>query len=714
MRKKAGKYINYIVKFAQSPNKKDIVKELSAEIKNKGFLHGIQSLLHRKVHGKGTYNQANEIIPFPILKFDKRSKIVLPGTITPKVSIIIPMYHEVDFTLNCVWSIYINNIFTNYEIIIANDDPDDDTPLLKECFENIRIIKNKVNLGFLKNCNNAAKSAKGEYLVFLNNDTQVQKNWLSELLYVFENFSKAGLVGSKLVYPDGRLQEAGGIVWQDGSAWNYGNRDNPSKPEYNYVKEADYISGAAIMITRELWDEIGGFDENFVPAYYEDTDLCFEVRKKGREVIFQPFSVVVHFEGISHGTNLDSGIKSYQEVNKNKFLAKWHDELRKKSRNGEHVFSERDRTRGHKHVLVVDHYLPRIDKDAGSRCISNFIDSMLELGYNVKFLGENQVISNQYEKSFREKGVEVLKGSEFNFFDQSWKHYLKANLDNIEVVLLSRASVCAPIIAFLKSNNYKGNIIYFGHDLGYLRLEKEAASKNDAGLLNQAKRIKAAEDFMYQNADNSLVLSHDEIEYLRKYITKPIHYIPAYFFDVTREVAPYDKREGLLFVGGFNHPPNKDAMAWFLDEIYEPLHKQNISLTIVGSLMPKSITAYKHKFKLLNILSDISVDELNELYKKTRIAIVPLRYGAGVKGKVIEAMSKGVPVVGTDIAFEGMPKDDKFVCHGANTMEQMLSEIADVYYDEAKWKCLSEFGLKYVCDNFNEAKMKDVFKEIIG
>ena len=167
-----------------------------------------------------------------------------------------------------------------YEVIIADDCSTDQVKELEKVALGVTVIHNVKNLKFLLNCNNAAKYAKGKYILFLNNDTQVQPGWLKPLLETMEEHAEAGMVGSKLVYPDGHLQEAGGILWSDGSAWNFGNMKDPEAPEYCYMKEADYISGAAVMIRASLWKEIGGFDESFAPAYYEDTDLAFEVRKK--------------------------------------------------------------------------------------------------------------------------------------------------------------------------------------------------------------------------------------------------------------------------------------------------------------------------------------------------------------------------------------------------------------------------------------------------
>lgn len=184
-----------------------------------------------------------------------------------------------------------------------------------------------------------------------------------------------------LFYPIGYLQEAGGIVWKDGRAWNFGNGEMLNAAGYNYVRDVDYISGAAVMIRTNLWNEIGGFDERFAPAYYEDTDLAIEVRKRGYRVVVQPLSKAVYFEGLSNGTDLNNGQKAYQVKNAKKFYEKWKNVLEEEQfPNGTDVFIAKDRSRYKTHILVIDHYVPNYDKDARGKCTYNVFKSFFKDG----------------------------------------------------------------------------------------------------------------------------------------------------------------------------------------------------------------------------------------------------------------------------------------------------------------------------------------------
>ena len=253
--------------------------------------------------------------------------LVLPIYDHPTVSIIIPAYNAWEMNHQCIQSIINNTQGVAYEVLLADDLSIDDTKNCTEFIENLIHIRNESNLGFLNNCNNAAKYAKGKHILFLNNDTQVNPNWLAPLVSLIDSDERIGMVGSKLIYPDGRLQEAGGIIWNDASGWNYGHKQDPTLPEFNYVKEVDYISGASILIKKDLWLKAGGFDERYSPAYFEDTDFAFTIRSMGYKVLYQPLSEVIHFEGYSHGTEIivegsKKNIKSYQQINKQKFYEK--------------------------------------------------------------------------------------------------------------------------------------------------------------------------------------------------------------------------------------------------------------------------------------------------------------------------------------------------------------------------------------------------------
>ncbi|MFZ4414006.1 MAG: glycoside hydrolase family 99-like domain-containing protein, partial [Bacteroidales bacterium] len=260
-------------------------------------------------------NKPSKIIEFPMS--DK----------TPLVSIIIPVYNQWEYTYSCLDSILKNSDDILYEVILADDNSTDETRFVEKYVKNIYVIRNEKNLGFLFNCNNAAKFAKGKYILFLNNDTLVQAEWLKWLIKPLNEKADVGLTGAKLVFSTGQLQEAGGIVFKDGSAMNYGREDSPDQSQYNYLKDVDYCSGACICVRKELWVKLNGFDPQYAPAYYEDTDLAMQIKSLGYRTVYQPKSIVIHFEGISNGTDISQGIKKKQVENQIKFYNKWKDEL---------------------------------------------------------------------------------------------------------------------------------------------------------------------------------------------------------------------------------------------------------------------------------------------------------------------------------------------------------------------------------------------------
>ncbi len=419
-------------------------------------------------------------IPQIFKNLNTKKKLMFKEQEKPLVSIIIPVHNQWKYTYACLHSILQNTRDISYEIIVADDVSGDETKDIKKYIKGITVVHNKKNLGFLLNCNNAAKKARGRYIHLLNNDTVVQKNWLSSIVKLIESDKKTGLVGSKLVYPDGRLQEAGGIIWNDASGWNYGRLEDPSQPEFNYVKEVDYCSGASVLISKKLWDEIGGFDERYVPAYYEDTDLAFEVRKRGLKVMYQPKSVIIHFEGISHGRDENTGLKKHQKENQKRFFNKWRKELKESQfANGENIFQARDRSQNKKTIIVIDHYVPHFDKDAGSRMCFQYLKLFVEMGLNVKFIGDNFFKHEPYTEMLQDLGIEVLYGQ---YMKENWKYWVRENTDYLDIAYLQRPLVAEKYIDVIRKYT-KAKVIYFGHDLHYLREQRRYEFEKDPQTL---------------------------------------------------------------------------------------------------------------------------------------------------------------------------------------------------------------------------------------
>ena len=626
----------------------------------------------------------------------------------PTVSIVIPVYNQFAYTYNCLRSIRKYSGKVKYEIIIADDCSNDLTKEIKKVISGITVVRNEKNLLFLRNCNNAAKSAKGDYILFLNNDTQVQENWLQPLIDLMKKDEKIGMTGSKLIYSDGTLQESGGILWKDGSAWNYGRNQDATRSEYNYVKEVDYISGAAIMIRSALWKRLGGFDDRFAPAYYEDTDLAFQVREAGYKVVYQPLSIVVHFEGKSNGTDTSKGLKSYQVANSKKFYQKWKSVLQKENfPNGQNVFLARDRSRNKKHILVIDHYVPRPDQDAGGRCTFMYLEQFVKMGMQVTFIGDNFAHEEPYTENLRKLGIEVLYGDDYYLH---WEKWLEENGKYFDYCYPQRPHIAIKWIDYLKKYCPQAKIFYFAHDLHHLREYREYKLTGDESHLEESKKWKEIEFKLFNAADVVHVVGSYEQEYLQEKLpNKPIRNIPLYIYDEPPKDIQKDftLRNDILFVGGFGHPPNEDAVLWFAKDIYPLILKKYPDMVwhIVGGSVPDSVKALESKNIIVH--GRVSDEELAKLYNECRLAVVPLRYGAGVKGKIVEAAYYQIPMVTTTIGAEGMSTAE-------NTMiveddaEKMAEKINDLYEDFDTLKEMSDNGPVFIEKYFSQKAVDEV------
>ncbi len=622
--------------------------------------------------------------------------ISFPRQDEAEVSIIIPVYNQVEFTLTCLASVQDNSGLLTYEVIVVDDCSTDSTPESVGNLSGVIYLRAGSNAGFINSCNRGAAAARGKYLVFLNNDTTVTDGWLTALHDTFHQQPRAGLVGSKLVYPDGRLQEAGGIIWRDGSGWNRGKFQDADRPEFNYLREVDYCSAASVMIPKSLFDELGGFDTKYAPAYYEDTDLAFKVAQRGLSVLYQPLSVVIHHEGITSGTDLSAGAKKYQEINRSAFTSTWSEVLAVKPANGD-LESYEQLKPGSQRILVIDHHLPMHDRDSGSLRMFQILTLLQKLGHRVTFLPDNMADIPPYGDDLRKRGIQVLHHP----YVTKIADYLQQEGAKFDVIILSRCDFARKHIEPARRYAPDARLIFDTVDLHFVRTHREAQLTNDPLVREQAREKEEAEYRLIDQSDETWVVSTAEQELLaQERPGKPVHVVTN-IVDSPGSATPFANRRDFLFIGSFQHTPNIDAVLFFGREIL-PLVRRELPTAkffIIGDKAPSEVVALADE----NVIVTGLVPDARPYFDNVKLSVAPLRYGAGVKGKINQSMGLGVPVVATSIAVEGMDLTDRVDVIIADSPADFASRLVELYNSPELWNLVSEAGVRKTEAAFSQA-----------
>lgn len=624
-------------------------------------------------------------------------QINLPRFADPRVSLIIPLYSCAGLTRRCLETIR-DHTGPAFEVVVIDDTADPDTKGLLTLIQGAQVLHNEQNEGYLRSVNRGAADARGEWLVLCNNDIEVTPGWLENLLETAEAGEDVGVVAPKFVAPDGVLSEAGGIIWSDGTGVNYGRGEDPSLPKYEYTREVDYGSAAALLVRASLWREIGGFDERFAPMYYEDTDLCFEARRRGWRVQYEPTAVIVHAEGSTAGTDVSSGHKRHQEVNRKKFVRKWREQLRAEHLPPGHQRIEQGarRHRGPQ-VLVVDFRTPMWDRDSGSLRMFELIRSLQRLCYAVTFVPDNGARIEPYTRTLQRLGVEVIHGA------VDVMPVLAELGPSLTAAILARPHPASRWLDSVREFAPAAVIAYDTVDLHWVResrrfaLAQPGPIAGNGALVAQGPKAQALFELelaMVRASDLTIAVTDDERMQISSDVPDARVVVIPNVHETTQQVPPPGAREGVLFVGGFEHPPNADAVLYLVREVMPHVwqRRPDVSVTIVGGSVPEEV---EH---LASSRVDVRgwVADLEPILDTSRVIAAPVRFGAGVKGKITQGLAAGLPIVTTPIGAEGLDGRDGESMLIGNDAEALAERIVRVVEDDDLWRRLSRRGSELV------------------
>jgi len=631
----------------------------------------------------------------------------VPFSDAPRASIVIPVYNHCAHTLACLRALAAHPPLASCEILVIDDGSSDATTEWMPQIEGLRYHVRPQNGGFIAACNDGLRLSRGEYVVLLNNDTIPQPGWLDALLDTFARSPDAGLVGSQLLYPDGRLQEAGGVVFSDGSCWSYGRFESAEDPRFSALRDVHYCSGAALAVPRALFEQLGGLDTRYAPAYYEDTDLAFRVRAAGKRVLVQPASRVVHDEGTSNGTDTGSGIKAYQVRNQKVFAERWQQVLQEHPPVGS-VPSPALLHRQQRQILIIDECLPQPDRDSASLRQFNLIRMLLAEGAHVVFLPTRAEPASPASQALQAIGVEVWHAPFLNGVG-SW---LRANGGRFALVMLVRYHVANECLPLLRKFAPQAGTVFDTVDLHYLRERRGAELARDQRLLRSAERTRTAELAVMAATDVTLLVSAAEKEQLATDAPAVRTEVISNLHEVAEQGPGWEQRHGLVFVGGFRHPPNLDAMQWFIGEVFPLIHGQrpDIIFHCIGADVPEALLALAATTPGVEMHGYIP--DVVPYMRQVRISVAPLRFGAGVKGKVNLSMAHGQPVVATTCGVEGMhlrDGEDVLVADGARAFADAVLELYD---DAGLWQRLSNNGQGNVARHFSMDAARDAVQQV--
>jgi O-antigen biosynthesis protein len=621
-------------------------------------------------------------------------RLRLPHAEQPSLCIVMITHNHAARSLACLRSIA-HHAPSDAEVILVDNASSDETSLLLRRLDGARILENDENVGFLRACNQAVTEGSGPFVLLLNNDALLLPGSVEAAVRTLDSSPAVGVTGGRMIALDGTLQEAGSIIWRDGSCRGYGRGNDPNAPEYRFRRDVHFVSGAFLLTRRQLWEQLGGFDEAFVPAYYEDADYCMRARTAGWRVVYEPDAVIVHYEyGSSSPSEAQAGMRRNQQV----FLAR-HEPLLmehpspdpRSEIEARSVRSDRGR------VLMIDDRVPLATSGSGTPRAASLLRALVSLGWEVTFY-PMLPFAGDWREVYRAvpAEVEVMLGSGRDRL----KRFLTDRGGSYERMLVSRAHNMALLNDLLAEDpGVVGDalVVYDAEAIGALRTVCSRQALGDPLSPEEAARLVKDELSVARGAQRVTAVSSEEARAFENSGVREVHLV-SHGIDPTPTERPFHLRRSFLFVGRLieDGSPNVDALVWFLDNVFplirERLEEDPPEMVVAGKM--SSVALAGRLGPGVQLLGP--VEDLTPLYEDARVFVAPHRFAAGAPFKVIEAAGYGVPVVATDLLCSqlGWTAGQELLAAPVGDFEAFAANCVRLFRDEQLWFTVRQASLE--------------------
>ena len=624
------------------------------------------------------------------------------------LTIVLVFYNQAQLSLLCLRSL-LEHADVSYRLTIVDNNSSDDTGKLLDRLENVLLIRNDANLGFVKAVNQAAAQSDTDYLLLLNNDALIEDDTLSTAVDTIRNDKLVGAVGARIELLDGSLQEAGSIIWSDGSCLGYGRGQNPNDGEFMYQRDVDYCSGAFLLFRHSDFVDLGGFDEVFAPAYYEESDFCIRLQESGKRIVYNPRVRLTHYEFASSGGMQDAS--KLQQAHQQILCDKHPEFLANRMDNSSNNALLARTANKHPNILLIDDRVPHPSLGSGYPRCAQLLNSLSKLDLNISFYPLQFPIddwSDVYETL--DRTIEVLLGRG----RAGLSSFLQERRGFYQFVVVSRVHnmECFNSVVDQESELLEGCKVFYDAEAVFapreimkMELLGQYISEEDKQKLI-AKELEQA-----LSADSVIAVSESEASLYRDAGAEDT-VILGHTLQVNPGSSEFDERQGLLFVGALRDEgsPNVDSLLWFVINVLPLIEREipDIELLVVGDSSAPSLASIKRD----NIKLAGRLDSIEASYNKCRVFIAPTRFAAGIPHKVHEAAAHGIPSVTTDLLAEQLGWNDEDQLLVADTAEHYAAQCVRLYQDSELWNKVRAAGLAAVAEDCSDEKFQATLKSL--